>query len=56
VGTLTRGARWEVTAIPELREQANTIVRRVLHDHAVERVSEIASPTRWPAPVLQALA
>jgi uncharacterized NAD(P)/FAD-binding protein YdhS len=35
VGSLTRGSRWEVTAIPELREQANAVVRRVLHDQAL---------------------
>jgi uncharacterized NAD(P)/FAD-binding protein YdhS len=43
VGSLTRGSRWEVTAIPELREQANAVVRRVLHDQAlglVRRASE----------------
>jgi uncharacterized NAD(P)/FAD-binding protein YdhS len=39
VGSLTRGARWEVTAIPEIREQANGIVRRMLHDHAAQPVS-----------------
>ncbi|HEU4623537.1 MAG TPA: FAD/NAD(P)-binding protein [Steroidobacteraceae bacterium] len=35
VGALTRGTRWEVTAIPELREQANAVVRRIVHDHAL---------------------
>jgi uncharacterized NAD(P)/FAD-binding protein YdhS len=35
VGALTRGSRWEVTAIPEMREQANAIVRRLLHDQAL---------------------
>lgn len=40
VGALTRGARWEVTAIPELKEQANSVVRRLLLDHAIERVAE----------------
>jgi uncharacterized NAD(P)/FAD-binding protein YdhS len=34
VGSLTRGTRWEITAIPEMREQAGAIVRKVLHDHA----------------------
>lgn len=37
-GSLTRGTRWEVTGIPELREQANAIVRRLLHDQAFERL------------------
>jgi uncharacterized NAD(P)/FAD-binding protein YdhS len=40
VGSLTRGTRWEVTAIPEIREQANGVVRRLLHDHAVQPVAE----------------
>jgi uncharacterized NAD(P)/FAD-binding protein YdhS len=35
LGTLTRGSRWEVTAIPELREQANAVVHRLLHDQAL---------------------
>lgn len=34
VGSLTRGTRWEITAIPELREQAGAVVRKVLHDAA----------------------
>ena len=34
VGSLTRGTRWEITAIPEMREQAGAVVRKVLHDHA----------------------
>jgi uncharacterized NAD(P)/FAD-binding protein YdhS len=34
VGSLTRGTRWEITAIPEMREQAAAVVRKVLHDHA----------------------
>ena len=33
VGSLTRGTRWEITAIPEMREQAGAVVRKVLHDH-----------------------
>lgn len=32
VGSLTRGTRWEITAIPEMREQALAVVRKVLHD------------------------
>jgi uncharacterized NAD(P)/FAD-binding protein YdhS len=40
VGSLTRGTRWEITAIPELREQANSVVRRFLHDHAEQPVVE----------------
>ena len=32
LGSLTRGTRWEVTAIPEIREQAHAVVRRLLHD------------------------
>jgi uncharacterized NAD(P)/FAD-binding protein YdhS len=38
VGSLTRGARWEVTSIPELREQANGVVRRLLHDRAAQSI------------------
>ncbi len=38
VGSLTRGSRWEVTAIPEIREQANGVIRRVLHDNAEQPV------------------
>jgi uncharacterized NAD(P)/FAD-binding protein YdhS len=44
VGSLTRGTRWEVTAIPELREQANAVVRRFLHDHAEQPVAETRKP------------
>jgi len=29
LGSLTRGTRWEVTAVPEIRDQANAIVRRI---------------------------
>lgn len=47
VGALTRGARWEVTAIPELKEQANSVVRRVLLDHAVQRVGEQSVAGAW---------
>ena len=39
VGALTRGTRWEITAIPEMREQANSVVRKVLHDHAEQPVA-----------------
>jgi uncharacterized NAD(P)/FAD-binding protein YdhS len=39
VGTLTRGTRWEVTAIPEMREQANGVVRRFLYEHAIDPVT-----------------
>jgi len=46
VGTLTRGSRWEVTAIPEIKEQANGVVRRLLHDHAEQRVANPANPVR----------
>ena len=38
VGSLTRGTRWEITAIPEMREQAGAVVRKMLHDHAEEAV------------------
>jgi uncharacterized NAD(P)/FAD-binding protein YdhS len=34
VGSLTRGTRWEITAIPEMREQAGAVVRKLLHDHS----------------------
>jgi uncharacterized NAD(P)/FAD-binding protein YdhS len=47
VGTLTRGSRWEVTAIPELREQANAVVRRVLHDQALGLLRR--TPESFPA-------
>ncbi|MEJ1966084.1 MAG: hypothetical protein WDO56_32840 [Gammaproteobacteria bacterium] len=39
VGALTRGTRWEVTAIPEMREQANSVARKVLHDHLEQPVA-----------------
>ena len=39
VGTLTRGSRWEITAIPEMREQAGAVIRRVLHDHAEQALA-----------------
>ncbi|MEJ0037280.1 MAG: FAD/NAD(P)-binding protein [Gammaproteobacteria bacterium] len=39
VGALTRGTRWEITAIPEMREQANAVVRKLLHDHAEQAVA-----------------
>jgi uncharacterized NAD(P)/FAD-binding protein YdhS len=52
VGALTRGARWEVTGIPELREQANAVVRRLLHEQVVESgefpaLSGRADSLRW---------
>jgi uncharacterized NAD(P)/FAD-binding protein YdhS len=47
VSSLTRGSRWEVTAIPELREQANAVVRRVLHDQALGLVRR--TPESFPA-------
>jgi uncharacterized NAD(P)/FAD-binding protein YdhS len=50
VGTLTRGTRWEVTAIPEMREQANSVVRRVLHDHAEQPVATLRAGERDSAP------
>lgn len=40
LGPLARGARWEVTAIPEIREQVVAVVRRLLHDLQHDRVSE----------------
>jgi uncharacterized NAD(P)/FAD-binding protein YdhS len=43
LGTLTRGTRWEVTAVPEIREQAGAIVRRILHDRASEQASSLTS-------------
>lgn len=45
VGSLTRGTRWEITAIPEMREQANAVVRKVLHDH----VEQLAAGARHGA-------
>jgi len=39
VGSLTRGTRWEITAIPEMREQANAVVRKLLHDHVEQAVA-----------------
>ena len=47
VGALTRGSRWEVTAIPELREQANAVVRRVLHDQTLGLLRR--TPESFPA-------
>jgi uncharacterized NAD(P)/FAD-binding protein YdhS len=46
MGSLTRGTRWEVTAIPEIREQANAIVRRVLHDSMSDHTSTSANDQR----------
>jgi uncharacterized NAD(P)/FAD-binding protein YdhS len=40
VGSLTRGTRWEITAIPELREQAGAVIRRVLHDQTEQAFVE----------------
>lgn len=48
VGSLTRGTRWEITAIPELREQANAVVRKFLHDHAERPALEVTIPG-WAA-------
>src|SRR6185369_9954803 len=45
VGSLTRGTRWEITAIPEMREQANAVVRKVLHDHAEQAVASTNTGT-----------
>jgi uncharacterized NAD(P)/FAD-binding protein YdhS len=44
IGSLTRGTRWEITAIPELREQAGAVVRKVLRDR-----SEQAFPAQLSA-------
>ena len=65
VGTLTRGAAWEVTAIPELKEQANAVVRRLVlvHGQTQEQASRAtgsgeefapAIPSLWAAPAFQA--
>jgi uncharacterized NAD(P)/FAD-binding protein YdhS len=43
LGSLTRGTRWEVTAVPEIREQANAIVRRMLHELMSDHVSAQAN-------------
>jgi uncharacterized NAD(P)/FAD-binding protein YdhS len=40
VGALTRGTRWEITAIPEMREQAGAVIRRVLHDQTEQAFVE----------------
>ena len=49
LGALTRGARWEVTAIAELREQANAVARRLLQDQSNARATERADiPPVWP--------
>jgi uncharacterized NAD(P)/FAD-binding protein YdhS len=40
VGSLTRGTRWEITAIPEMREQAGAVIRRVLHDQTEQAFVE----------------
>ena len=50
VGSLTRGTRWEITAIPEMREQANSVVRKVLHDHAEQPVATVRAGERNSAP------
>jgi uncharacterized NAD(P)/FAD-binding protein YdhS len=67
LGALTRGAAWEVTAIPELKEQVNAVVRRLVlvHGQPLEQALRaegsreefapaIASP--WAAPAFQASA
>jgi uncharacterized NAD(P)/FAD-binding protein YdhS len=41
LGSLTRGSRWEVTSIPEVREQANVIVRELLHTFANDAGREL---------------
>jgi uncharacterized NAD(P)/FAD-binding protein YdhS len=57
LGALARGARWEVTAIAELREQATAVARRLLLDHAADRAPEGAISPVWPAtPGLHAIA
>jgi uncharacterized NAD(P)/FAD-binding protein YdhS len=45
VGSLTRGTRWEITAIPEMREQAGAVVRRILHDHSEQAVTAYRTGT-----------
>ncbi len=40
VGALTRGSRWEVTAIAELRDQANTVAREIERQLAHYREKE----------------
>jgi uncharacterized NAD(P)/FAD-binding protein YdhS len=51
LGSLTRGTRWEVTAVPEIREQANTIVRRILtlRSSAGPGLSLASTPSAHPA-------
>ena len=51
LGNLTRGTRWEVTAVPEIREQANAVVRRVLALRAsfAPTLSPANTPSAHPA-------
>ena len=35
LGSLTRGSRWEVTAVAEIRDQATAIARRMAREFAV---------------------
>jgi uncharacterized NAD(P)/FAD-binding protein YdhS len=50
VGALTRGTRWEITAIPEMREQAGAVVRKLLHDHAEQAFAGAADDAVTIAP------
>jgi len=60
LGSLTRGSRWEVTAIPEIREQATAVVRKLLRDHPAVEAGEpraaataaVAAAAAHPAPIL----
>ena len=35
LGPLTRGSRWEVTAVAEIRDQVASVARRIAHDFAI---------------------
>jgi uncharacterized NAD(P)/FAD-binding protein YdhS len=42
LGALTRGSRWEVTAMLELRDQASSVVRNLLHTYERSAMAEYA--------------
>jgi uncharacterized NAD(P)/FAD-binding protein YdhS len=35
IGPMTRGAFWEINAVPDIRRQAWTLARRLTHSHWV---------------------
>jgi uncharacterized NAD(P)/FAD-binding protein YdhS len=54
LGALTRGAAWEVTAIPELKEQVNAVVRRLalVHGQQVEHATHESGSSGEFAPAI----